>query len=169
MTRIIIFALIAFSALTHQSRAGEALTGQFHLCVDDHAIVFQNGKPLMEGHWNKSRKITKSAEVSVRVGDQLVFQLKNSGGVRFVAIQFVSSDLKTIVSFPVSAFRQLTDPAAKDFPPSSLDFGKFPAAKKRGGAGFLPFKSDSDGAWGETDVCALGVVIKAEMIKPLTK
>ena len=169
MTRLIIIALIAFSVLIPHVRAGEALSGQFHLCVDDSTAVFLNGKPLMEAHWDKSRKITKSAEVPIKIGDRLVFRLRNIGGARFVAIQFVSSDLKTIISFPVSAFKQLANPAAKDFSPTSLDFGNLSTAKKRGGAVYLPFKSDSEGAWGETDVCALGVVIKAEMIKPMKK
>lgn len=162
----IVALLVLFTAPAALAQA--AVNGHLYLSVDDTVKVFHNGKFLMEGAWNKRDKVRKSAEVEMRVGDRLVFQLHNAVHSAFLQAQFVSADLKTVISFPNTAFKELTDPQAKDFQATALGFGnlrKTFAIKKT--PYYLPFRSDSEPVWGSTDSCAIAAVIKPEMIRPV--
>jgi len=165
---IAVLAILA-PCLPSAGQIVESVTGKFHICADDSAVVLVNGVEIFAASYSQKDKVKESAETALKLGDRLVFQLHNKGGPKGLLVQFVSTDRKTLVHFPRNAYRKLTDPQATTFTDS--EFRNAPEVKERkhpNSVGILPFKGKSQWVWGENEVCAIGLVVTRELIARIT-
>ena len=142
-----------------------AITGKFYVCVDDGAKIFHNGKLVHTAPVNFSM----SAEVTIAPADRIVVLLNNDGGRRRFRMAFLSKDNLTAINFQRPDYRLINELTQVDF--TEGDWAKWQKRAKEGekeqtkGPDGFPFKSSADWVWGEADVCSLGVLVSASMIK----
>lgn len=168
-TKLLAILLVLFGGVfAHAQIAKPAVSrikGKFYVCVDDGAKIFHNGMLVHTAPVNFSM----SSEVEIAPGDRVVAQLNNDGGRRRFRMAFVSNDSLTAVNFLRQDYRLISDLAQVDF--TEGDWAKWQKRAKEGekeqtkGPDGFPFKSSADWVWGEADVCSLGAIVSANMIK----
>lgn len=136
--------------------------GKFYVCVDDDARIYLNGEMVHKAEHGTSA----SREITLKTSDRIVAQLHEGGGGKRFKLLFLSADQKTMVAFPRSAFRIISDPTTIDFTPA--DWAKWNKSGKAmgGGEDGFPIKTSADWVWGEANDCAIGTNITAVMFKP---
>jgi hypothetical protein len=148
------------NSLPPLSTNADSVIGKFYICVDESGIVFLNGTQIIEVPARRKNLLVESNQVTLKVGDHLVFQLYNNSKDNGLLVQFVSTDGKTIIHFPSSAYRRLNNPKVTMF--TELDFRKYQRVKiikHPHGEKVLPYKSNSNWVWGDTEMCALAVIV----------
>ena len=96
----------------------ESVDGKFHLCADDSAVVFVNGKEVFKATFTVGQSEGEPPMV-LKLGDHVVFQLHNKGGPKGLFAEFVASDAKTMIHFPRTAYKM---PRAPSRPTTDAEF-----------------------------------------------
>ena len=141
--------------------------GKFYLAIDDAVKLYLNGNEVF--HVDNPQTV-ESNEIEIKPGDHLVAQLTNVKAGREFILLFVSSDRQTMVSFPHTVFKILSDPVLKDF--SHMEFGRLSKSSRVDLTKHtkpLPFKNHSEWIWGDADFTALGCELSREMFQPVIK
>ena len=138
--------------------------GTLYVSVDDGAKIFVNGQKVHDAGVNE----TRSGELELSVGQRVVVQLRDDGGVRRFMMLFVSSDRQTVISFRHRDFKVVPDIDVTDFTPA--DFQRWPKfAKEEKHKPMFPFKGYSEWVWGDLSKCIIACTITPEMIRPMPK
>lgn len=143
------------------SPAATPLHGSFLVSVDDHATIFVNGVNVHHANIGTSR----SRELDLKVGDQIVVQLVNDVGPKHFIMVFQTTDQQRICSFKASDYRIITELDVKSFSPGQFETWTKHAKEFKGHKGLeKQVKNYSQYVWGDIDRCALACTITPGMI-----
>ena len=136
--------------------------GNFHVWVDDNADFYLNGKKIHAAPY----QLSQSPEVELKVGDRLVVHLLNKLDKRAFMALFLSTDKTQVIAFKMRDFKQFEDATTTDFTQNqflSLNKSPKPVDAHFRKLYFLPIKSEAQWMWGDSDNCAIGCIISAQM------